>query len=206
MVSGFVSLLRDRYGDRLDDKAREYIAFAVEGVERMSTMIRDLLSYSRVDAGQPPGPLRLDDALRAAVAMLRAAIEESGAAVTCDTLPTVMADYAQVRQVLQNLLGNAIKFRAPQRPPRIHVNARPQDGWWVICVADNGIGIRPEHRDRVFELFRRLHPRGAYGGTGIGLAICRRIVERHGGRIWVEPGTTEGSVFCFTLPAAGDER
>jgi chemotaxis family two-component system sensor kinase Cph1 len=167
----------------------------------MSQLITDLLEYSRVD--HEGGELRATDAnvpLASALANLRAGIAEAGAQITHDELPTVQADAAQLGQVFQNLLGNAIKFRDPGRPCRVHVAARKDGGQWIFSVRDNGIGIDPKQNARVFVIFQRLHTREDYLGTGMGLAICRRIVERHGGRIWVESQLGQGSTFFFTMP------
>jgi light-regulated signal transduction histidine kinase (bacteriophytochrome) len=201
MVASYTQLLARRYRDKLDDDAREFIDYAVDGVQRMQGLISDLLAYSRV--GSRGGTLVRTD-LQAVLArtldVLRTAIEESGAQVTYDPLPTVAADPVQMGQVLQNLVGNALKFRGPE-PPRVHVGARREGGEWIISVRDNGIGIEPQYVQRIFVIFQRLHTRAEYEGTGIGLAICKKIVERHGGRIWVESTPGGGSTFSFTLPA-----
>jgi light-regulated signal transduction histidine kinase (bacteriophytochrome) len=167
----------------------------------MSQLITDLLEYSRVD--RKGKALQATDAnvlLADALANLRASIAEAGAQVTRDTLPTVQADATQLGQLFQNLIGNAIKFRDPGRPCRVHVAVQKDGGKWVFSVRDNGIGIDPKQHARVFVIFQRLHTREEYPGTGIGLAICQRIVERHGGRIWVESQPDEGSTFFFTMP------
>ncbi len=202
MVSGFLQLLQRQYGVHLDAKGNEYIGFAVDGAQRMSQLITDLLAYSRVERmGQPFKPTDAQQALTHALAALRAGIEEAGAAITHDDLPTVGADPTQLVQLLQNLIGNAIKFRHPERSCRVHIGAKLQDGQWIFWVRDNGIGIDPKQHERVFVIFQRLHTREKYPGTGIGLAICKKIVERHGGRIWAESNPGEGSTFCFTMPA-----
>jgi PAS domain S-box-containing protein len=203
-VSGFLKLLEDRYRPQLDDRAREYIDFSVEGALRMSSLIHDLLAYSRVGRkGRPAQPTDANGALAAALTSLRGSIENASAAITRDELPTVHADPTQLAQVFQNLIGNAIKFRHPDRSCQIHVCARKEADHWVFSVRDNGIGIDPKQRDRIFVIFQRLHTRDKYPGTGIGLSICKKIVERHGGRIWVESKAGEGSTFCFTLPQEG---
>jgi len=199
-VASFTQLLSERYKGRLDTKADEFIAFAVDGANRMQTLINDLLTYSRLETrGKPPEPTDSHDALGRALANLGTAIRESGALVTNDDLPTLKADESQLVQLFQNLIGNAIKFHG-QEPPRVHVSAIPRGGEWLFTVRDNGIGIAQEYRERIFSIFQRLHSREEYPGTGIGLALCKRIVERHGGKIWVESGPERGSTFLFTLP------
>jgi len=189
-----------RYGDKLDGDAREFTAFIVDGATRMKQLIEDLLAYSRVGTkGKEFKPVSAEAPLRKAITNLRAAIDESSAAVTWDPLPAVDADEVQLAQLFQNLIGNALKFRGPG-VPRIHVAAADQDGDWHLTVADNGIGIEPQYFERIFMLFQRLHTMGDYPGTGIGLAICKKVVERHGGRIWVSSTPGEGSQFHFTLP------
>ena len=206
MVSSYTQLLARRYREQLDPDAEEFIGYAVDGAERMQRLINDLLSYSRVGTrGREPAPTELSLVMEAAVANLRLAVEESGAQVASDTLPSVMGDRPQLTQLFQNLIGNAIKFRG-EEPPEVHVGTERQDGEWLISVRDNGIGLDPEHADRVFVIFQRLHGRRKYEGTGIGLAICKRIVERHGGKIWVESTPGAGSTFYFTLPDAGEPR
>ena len=206
MVRSYVQLLQRRYQGRLDETADKYIGYAIDGATRMTRMINDLLEYSRVmTRGKPVGPIDCEQAWAEAVANLRKVIEETGAQVTCDPLPRVTADFAQVVQLFQNLIGNAVKYRS-DRPPRIHASARPQDGQWVFSVRDNGIGIEPQYRERVFVIFQRLHGRGEYSGTGIGLAVCKRIVERHGGSIWVESESGRGSTFFFTIPEPPQAR
>jgi light-regulated signal transduction histidine kinase (bacteriophytochrome) len=201
MVTGFLTLLEERYKDKLDDKATEYIGYSVEGAARMSQLIADLLAYSRVASKiRTVGPVDANRPLAAALSNLCATIEEAGATVTRDELPTVTADSGQLTQLFQQLIGNAVKFRSPDRPCRIHVGAERKEDQWVFSVRDNGIGIEPKQFDRVFVIFQRLHTREKYPGTGIGLAICKKIVERHGGRIWVESEPGAGSTFCFTLP------
>jgi light-regulated signal transduction histidine kinase (bacteriophytochrome) len=201
MVNGFLRLLAERCAAQLDDKAHEYIAYSLKGAERMSQLITDLLEYSRVD--RKGRELQATDAnalLTDALANLRASIAEAGAQVTRDALPTVQADATQLGQLFQNLIGNAIKFRDPERACRVHVAVQKDGARWVFSVRDNGIGIDSKQHARVFVIFQRLHTREEYPGTGIGLAICQRIVERHGGRIWVESQPGEGSTFFFTMP------
>jgi PAS domain S-box-containing protein len=203
-VSGFVTLLQQRYSGKLDEKADSYINSAVEGASRMQALINGLLEYSRVGSrGNVPAPANTDDALKEALASLQTLIQESGAIVTSDPLPRVRADVIQLTHVFQNLIANAIRFRS-ERLPEIQVGARRQEGAWLFWVRDNGIGIDPKYNERIFIIFQRLHTRSKYPGTGIGLAICKRIVERHGGTIWVESQPGQGSTFYFTLPDKGE--
>ncbi|MBI4495199.1 MAG: MEDS domain-containing protein [Chloroflexi bacterium] len=200
VVAGFTQLLARRYRDRLGPEADEFITYIVDGVNRMQRLIQDLLTYSRVGRRNLRlAPTDGEVVLEHALADLRVAVEDSGAAVTHDALPTVLADATQLGQLLQNLLSNAIKFRGPQ-PPRVHVSAERRGQEWIFSVRDNGIGIDPQYRERIFVIFQRLHTREEYPGTGIGLAICKRIVERHGGRMEMESTPGEGSTFSFTLP------
>jgi PAS domain S-box-containing protein len=200
MVTGFVGLLERRYKGQLGAEADEYIGFAVEGAHRMQYLINDLLTYSRVGTrAQEFEPVDLGEAASEALGNLRVAIEESQARVKCGKLPTVRADRRQMVQLLQNLVGNAVKFHG-QAKPEVRIGARRTAGGWRVFVRDNGIGIAPEHQEHVFVIFRRLHSREAYPGSGIGLAICKKIVERHGGRLWVESTPGQGSTFWLTLP------
>jgi PAS domain S-box-containing protein len=200
MVTGFVQLLHRQYAGRLDADADKYIDFAVDGAKRMQTLINDLLAYARIGMrGRPATTTSAEAAFRQALANLCAGIEETAAEIARGELPEVRADDAQLVQLFQNLIGNALKFHG-QAPPKIRVEARRQDDEWLFSVTDNGIGIAPEFRDRIFLIFQRLHGRGEYAGTGIGLAICKRIVDRHGGRIWVESQAGQGATFYFTLP------
>jgi light-regulated signal transduction histidine kinase (bacteriophytochrome) len=203
MVASYVQLLEKRYRGRLDDDADAFIGYASEGATRMQQLIQDLLAYSRV--GTRSGsitPTDCEAVLAEVLVNLTLALEESGAEVTWDPLPVLEADELQLVQLFQNLVSNALKFRSDQ-PPRIHVSAVERGKEWLFSVADNGIGIEPEHAERIFQVFQRLHGREEYPGTGIGLAICRKIAERHGGRIWVEPSPGGGSTFCFTLLEKG---
>ena len=202
MVASFTQLLARRYRGQLDRDADEFIGFAVDGANRMQQLINDLLFYSRVGTrGKPPAPTDLSEALGNAEANLNEAIKESKAEVTHSPLPIVDGDQVQLTQLLQNLLANAIKFRS-QEPLWIHVSAQARDGDWLVSVQDNGIGIAKDHQERIFAIFQRLHARDEYPGTGIGLAICKKIVERHGGRIWVESVPGQETTFYFNLPGA----
>jgi light-regulated signal transduction histidine kinase (bacteriophytochrome) len=203
MVASYTQLLERRYAAQLDQTAREFIAYAVDGARRMQQFITGLLRYSRV--GTEPRVLEevnLRDVFEAAIANLRMMIEETGAAVEAHDLPLVRGDPRQLTQLFQNLIGNALKFRKPDQPPRVEVRAEPDGDFWRLSVRDNGIGLDPKFAGRVFVIFQRLHTRDEYEGTGLGLAICKKIVERHGGRIWVESKEGEGATFFFTLPAA----
>ena len=204
VISGFVQLLSDRYGDQLDDTAEEFIGYVVDGTERMKVLINDLLEYSRVGTqGRPLEPVESASALEHAMSNLRVAISEAEARVTHDRLPRVQGDVNQLSQLFQNLISNAMKFRSEERP-EIHISSVQVGESWVMSVSDNGIGIDPQHEDRIFGMFKRLHGRGEYPGTGIGLAICSKIVERHMGKIWVESELGNGATFSFTLPVAED--
>ena len=207
MVASYTELLAQRCGDKLDEKGRKYIHYAVDGARRMQILIQDLLAYSRVTThGLELAAVDSQAALEAALANLGAAIDESGARITHDPLPAVEGDAVQLTQLFQNLVSNAIKFRGSE-PPRVHVSARTAEGCWRFAVRDNGIGIQPGHQERIFVIFQRLHTRSEYPGTGIGLALCQRIVERHGGRIWCESEPGCGAIFRFTLqPASAQER
>ncbi len=203
-VAGFVSLLRQRYQGKLDEKADSYIGLAVDGVTRMQTLIGDLLSYSRVGTrGGALEPTDPRESVKNALTNLRASLEESGATVQVDLPPTIRADGVQLTQLYQNLIANALKFRS-DKPPAVQIGARKEPDGWRFWVRDNGIGIEPQYAERIFLIFQRLHTRQKYPGTGIGLAICKRIVERHGGKIWVESQPGQGSTFYFTLPDEGD--
>jgi len=173
----------------------------VDGASRMGALINDLLAYSRLGAKGPElAPTSCEEALKRALANLQASIADSHAEVTHTALPLVTGDQSQLTQLFQNLIGNALKFRA-SRPPRVQVWAEQQDGHWAFGVSDNGIGIEPQYAEKIFTVFQRLHTREEYPGTGIGLALCKKIVERHGGKIWVESQPGQGSTFRFTLPA-----
>jgi signal transduction histidine kinase len=200
-VGGFVGLLKKQYRDKLDAQAAEYIDLAVEGAERMQTLIHDLLTFSRVGTkGGAFIAMNMKDAFDNALKNLQVAISETGSLVTCGReMPTITADATQMTQLLQNLIANAIKFHGARRP-EIHVDSERTDKYWVLRVRDNGIGIEKQYFDRIFLIFQRLHTRTQFKGTGIGLAVCKKIVERHGGMIWVESKPGEGSTFYFTIP------
>ena len=203
MVSGYMQLMKRRYEGKLDSDADEFIGFAVDGANRMQTLINDLLAFSRVGTrGKPLTPTDCETLLLQTLSNLEVAIDDSGAVITHDSLPTVVADGSQLAQVFQNLIGNAIKFKG-EEPPRIHIAAEQKGDEWLFSVADNGIGIEHEFFDRIFVIFQRLHGRDEYTGTGIGLAVCKKIVNRHGGRIRVESEPGQGSTFYFTIPTKG---
>ena len=201
MVASYCQLLQRRYADKLDQDANEFITFAVEGAKRMQNLINDLLLYSRVGAKNKEFvPTALERILADALANLAIAVEDTCAVITHDPLPQVKGDGIQLLQLMQNLIGNAIKFRRDE-PVRIHIGAQREQDRWLISVTDNGIGIEPQYAERIFLIFQRLHTRAQYPGTGIGLSVCKKIVERHGGKIWVEPAPTQGSLFKFSLLA-----
>lgn len=200
MITSYLGLLQRRSQGKLDAEAQSFIGFAVDGASRMRALLDDLLSWSRVATrARALAPTNLETVLAGVLRDLHVAIEESGAQVTHDPLPTLTADPAQVAQLFQNLLANAMKFRGTAAP-RIHIAAEAADDGWHLAVRDNGIGIDPKHFERVFTIFQRLHTRDEYPGTGIGLAVCRKIVERHGGHIWIESAPGAGATFHFTIP------
>ena len=205
MVASYLQLIAQRYSGRLDADADDFINFAVDGATRMKQLINDLLNYSRAGRGPDPAVLDLNAPLSRALASLSLSIEETSAEITNDPLPRVMGDENRLYEVFQNLIGNAIKFRGAA-PAQIHIGARREDGEWTISVADHGLGIAPEYQQRIFAMFQRLHGREEYPGTGIGLAICKRIIERLGGRIWVDSQAGQGATFCFTLSACEVEN
>jgi PAS domain S-box-containing protein len=199
-VIGFVQLLQERYRDKLDTKAGEYINFAVEGAKRMQQLIDDLLAYSRVgSAGANLKIMKAGESVERALDFLKGSIEEFGASITMDPMPTLQADGTLLALLFQNLIGNAIKFRSSE-PPQIHIGARRADKCWLFWVKDNGIGMEMKYSDKIFVIFKRLHTRDKYPGTGIGLAICKKIVDRHGGEIWAESELGKGATFFFTIP------
>lgn len=199
-VTSCVQLLQKRYEGQLDARAEEFIAHAVDGARRMQTLINDLLTYSRISTRATPfAPTNCEVVLNEALANLAVAIQESGAVVSRGALPSIRGDATQLTQLFQNLVGNALKFRG-DRPCSIHVCAVLKEAAWEFSVADNGIGVDPQYFERVFLVFQRLQTQKNYHGTGVGLAICKRVVERHGGRIWVESIPGQGATFCFTIP------
>jgi light-regulated signal transduction histidine kinase (bacteriophytochrome) len=198
VITGFMELLKRRYGDRLDDRGHEFVDAALGGAGRMRQLIDALLAYSRIGRGDGNRePVDCEEVVTGTIAGLRAAIDERGARVQIDDLPTVWGDAAQLRQLFQNLISNALKFS--REDPSVHVWAERDNGVWRFAVQDNGIGIDPGHAGTVFKMFQRLHLREEYPGTGVGLAICEKVVAQHGGEIWVEPAPEGGSVFKFTL-------
>ena len=201
-ISGYCQLLQEEYGNRLDTEANEYLSHVIGGAARMNRLIEDLLNYSRL--GHPKDHLRqvsLESVLAQVSANLESTIRENKAEIRHDPLPTVTGNQTQLVQLFQNLLDNAIKFRS-EMEPLVHVGATQNDVHWKFTIKDNGIGIKPEHFEQLFQVFNRLHGR-EYPGTGIGLAVCKKIVERHGGRIWVESEPSSGTTFSFTL-ASGE--
>ncbi len=198
-ISGSVQLFQERYHAKLDPSADAIIKHTAEGAIRMQSLIDDLLTYSRLTTREGPlAPTNAEETLKEALANLELALKESKAIVTNDALPTVQADHTQLLQVFQNLVSNAVKYRS-QRTPKIHVSAEDKGSEWLFSVRDNGIGIGAQYVDRIFRIFQRLHTRKEYSGTGIGLAVCKKVIERHGGKIWVESEPEEGSTFFFTL-------
>jgi light-regulated signal transduction histidine kinase (bacteriophytochrome) len=203
MITSYLQLIERRYKNKLDADADEFIGYAVDGAARMRTMINDLLEYSRIETrGKTLQPTSTESAIAAALSNLEVAIRENNAIVTHDPLPVVTADATQLTMLFQNLIGNGIKFH-DKEAPHVHVSVNKQGGEWVFSVSDNGIGIEPQYFGRLFQVFQRLHTRDEYPGTGIGLALCKRIVERHGGRIWVESEAGRGATFYFTIPVEG---
>jgi PAS domain S-box-containing protein len=199
-IEGFAKLLARRYKGKLDAEADEFIEYIGSGVKRMQMLIKDLLEYSQIGAKEKKfKPTDCSGIVEKAVGNLQAAIEERNAAVTYDELPTVMIDTPQMISLFQNLIDNAIKFRGVEEP-RIHISAERKGDEWVFSIRDNGIGINPKDAERIFGMFQRLHGSTDYPGTGIGLSICKRIIEWHGGRIWVESEAGKGSTFYFTMP------
>ena len=206
MVASYTQLLARRYQGKLDSDADEFISFAVDGATRMQRLINDLLAYSRLGShGAPFESTDLETVFDETVANLQIAIGESRSVVTHDPLPTVIADGGQMGRLFQNLISNAIKFRN-ESPPQVHISAKQNGEQWIFSACDNGIGIDPEFAERIFVIFQRLHTREEYSGTGIGLAICKKIVERHGGHMWVESQLGKGAAFYFTIPMRKGEK
>jgi light-regulated signal transduction histidine kinase (bacteriophytochrome) len=202
MIGIYSQLLQRRYRDMLDANGAQYVDYCVEGAQRMDRLIHDLLEYARATQGGDPAvePVDCNVVLEKALANLHGAIEESGAKIVRGHLPSLCIEEIRMQQLLQNLVGNAIKYRRPGEVPRVRIAAQQRDKEWLFLVEDNGIGIEPEQQQTVFGAFKRLH-KGGYTGTGLGLAICQRIVEHYGGRIWVESASNGGSVFYFTFPS-----
>lgn len=200
MVNSFTQLLEMRYKEKLDDDADEFIGFIVEGANRMKDLIDDLLAFSRLNTeAKPFEDIKMEETVNAVISYLKPSIKENNAEITYEKLPNISGDNSQIRQLFQNLISNAIKFQGNQSP-KVHISAQESKNEWKFGVTDNGIGIDPEHQEQIFSIFKRLYTREEYEGTGIGLAICKRIVERHGGQIWVESEEGKGSTFYFTIP------
>lgn len=200
MVASYTQLLEKKYQDKLDQDAKDYIHFAVDGALRMQQLITDLLAYSRVTTrAKPFTPTNCKTIVDHAIQNLRVAIDETKAEITQDPLPTILADETQILQLFQNLISNAIKFHR-NAPPKIHISVQQRENEWFFTVNDNGIGIAPEYHEQIFQIFQRLHHRNEIPGTGVGLAVCKKIVERHGGKIWVVSDLGKGATFCFTIP------
>ena len=205
MVTAYTQLLGERYRGKLDENADKFIGYASEGAQRMQVLIQDLLAFSRVGRNEPTSKtFDCNAVMQEVVQTLATTIQESGASVSYAELPAVWADRTQVAQLFQNLIGNAIKFRG-EKPPVVAVQAEAAGERWQFSVSDNGIGIASEHAENIFVVFQRLHARTEYPGNGIGLAICKKIVERYGGKIWMESQPGQGSTFKFTLPAHGPD-
>ena len=195
-----MGLFHERYKDKFDEKAREYVNSAINGGQRMENMLTGLLEYSRVKTrAKGFASVSMQTVLKDAIDNLHTTIAESRAAVTCDELPAVRGDVSQLTQLFQNLIQNAIKFRTDKRP-EIHIGCKRQENAWLFSVRDNGIGIDPRFHDHIFTIFHKVHPKDERAGEGVGLAVCRRIVERHSGKIWVESEEGKGSTFYFTIP------
>jgi len=204
-ITGFVQLIQQEYEGKLDEQAQDWIRRTVRAVARMQTLIRDLLSYSRVDARSGPlTQIPFLEIVNDALILLESSIHDSGGQVTCDKLPMVMGDRSQLVQLMQNLIGNGLAYRS-DKPPDIHISAKRSGKDWIFSVRDNGIGIDPNHYEQIFEIFKRLHSQKDHPGTGIGLAVCRRVVNRHGGKIWVESEPGHGSTFHFTIPEGTEQ-
>lgn len=203
-MSSYSQLLKNRYQGKLDSDADLFLNFILTASARMGALVQDLLAYARLATEQErPSSIALDEDLEAALTHLDQAIRESGASVTHDPMPILPVDRGQMVRLFQNLIGNAVKYRRPDEPPQVHVSAEQKGSEWIISIRDNGIGFAPEHASIIFAPFKRLHTAEQYPGTGVGLAICRRIVQAHGGRIWAESQPGQGTTFSFTLPLEG---
>jgi PAS domain S-box-containing protein len=203
-IGSFAQLLARRHADALGKEGNEYLELIVENVQRLHKVIENLLAYARAGVEKNSfGNTALDESVESALSQLFEAIKESGARVTHDPLPVIRGEAIEIARLFQNLIGNAIKYRSPDRPSQIHITSQPEGNFWLICIHDNGIGFAQQYAESIFKPFTRLHDR-QYSGSGVGLAICRRIVERHGGRIWAESQVGVGSRFCFTFPAIRD--
>lgn len=206
VISNYTQLLAKRYQDHLDEDADEFVDFIVDATKRMQELINDLLLYSRVQTkGQAFRTTDCNETVKIAMSNLSLAIEESGATVTADHLPVVQADGSQMLQLFQNLISNAIKFRG-EAAPKIHIAARRENNFWIFSISDNGLGIDMKYAERIFIIFQRLHNRETYSGSGIGLAICKKIAERHGGKIWIESEPGQGTTFYFTIPTIEEKE
>jgi PAS domain S-box-containing protein len=206
-MSAYSQLLKDKYGGKLDAQADLFLNFILSASARMTNLVLDLLTYARLTTEQArPSSIALDEDLEAALTHLDQAIQESGASVTHDPLPTLAVDRGQMVRLFQNLIGNAVKYRKPDQSPKVHISAEQKGTEWVISIRDNGIGFAPEHASTIFAPFKRLHTVDEYPGTGVGLAICRRIVQAQGGSIWAESQPAEGATFFFTLPVESQKR
>lgn len=207
VISGYTQLLQRRYGDKLDATAQEYIASSLDSTKRLQQLIDDLLTFSRVSSrAKSFATVDLKDVLQVTISNLSALIDETQAQIIASALPNVTGDKTQIIQLFQNLLANALKFRRPDMAPEVHISASRDGDFWRITVADNGIGIAAHHAEKIFVIFQRLHSREKYPGTGIGLAICKKIIERHGGKIWLDTSVAQGATFHFTLPVAAVEH
>ncbi len=207
MVASYTELLAERYQGKLDARADKYIQYAVEGAKRMQRLVNDLLTFSRVGRVQTAkAPIDFGEVLQTVLRNFARTAKEAGGDITFDTLPVLIANENEIGQIFQNLIGNALKFRAKDKPPHIHIGARHEHNNWLFSVADNGIGIEQEYSERIFQMFQRLHDRETYEGSGIGLSIAKKIVERHGGRIWFESELDKGTTFYFTLPGRQEEK
>lgn len=205
-VTGFIHLLKMKLEDKLDGEAADWMRRVTEATEQMQTLIQDLATFSKVDSrARPFSMVAFGDVLNDAVSQLEPSIRDSGGRVTFGQMPQVFGDRSQLAQLMDNMIGNGLKYHG-DKPPHVHISAQRSEGMWTFCVRDNGIGIDPQHAEKIFEVFQRLHHKNEYPGTGIGLAVCRRIVARHGGRIWVDSSLSLGSTFHFTIPAGTEER